>query len=233
MTTTDARLQLRRDTAANWTSNNPTLLNGEAGFITDTNELRIGDGSTAFNSLAGITGGGGVATTGVRTNGYYTGFHAAINTTGVAYTANTLYANFFVNYASDTFTRIGIYVSSAVAGNARLGIYNVENGVPTSLVLDAGTVSTGTTGEKEITISQALEPGVYCLAVILDAAPSLYRSFSQNQVAANALYGQDNTFATYYSFNTSQTYGALPSTHPTPTVNTTLSNVPAVWLRKV
>ena len=46
------RIQLRRDTAANWTSSNPVLALGEAGFETDTRLLKIGNGSTAWNSLA-------------------------------------------------------------------------------------------------------------------------------------------------------------------------------------
>ena len=47
-----ARLQNRRDTAANWTSNNPTLAAGEIGYETDTAKLKIGDGTTAWSSLA-------------------------------------------------------------------------------------------------------------------------------------------------------------------------------------
>lgn len=47
-----ARLQNRRDTAANWTSNNPTLAAGEIGYETDTTKYKIGDGSTAWSSLA-------------------------------------------------------------------------------------------------------------------------------------------------------------------------------------
>jgi hypothetical protein len=47
-----ARLQNRRDTAANWTSNNPTLAAGEIGYETDTTKFKIGDGATAWNSLA-------------------------------------------------------------------------------------------------------------------------------------------------------------------------------------
>ena len=31
----------RRDTASNWTSNNPTLLDGEFGWETDTKSLRL------------------------------------------------------------------------------------------------------------------------------------------------------------------------------------------------
>ena len=47
-----ARLQNRRDTAANWTANNPTLAAGELGLETDTAKFKMGDGATAWNSLA-------------------------------------------------------------------------------------------------------------------------------------------------------------------------------------
>jgi hypothetical protein len=46
------QIQLRRDTAANWTSTNPTMAQGEAGYETDTGKLKVGDGTTAWNSLA-------------------------------------------------------------------------------------------------------------------------------------------------------------------------------------
>lgn len=45
------KIQMRRDTAANWASANPVLLRGEFGFEYDTNKLKIGDGFTAWNSL--------------------------------------------------------------------------------------------------------------------------------------------------------------------------------------
>jgi hypothetical protein len=45
-------MQQRRDTAANWTSNNPTLAAGELGLETDTGALKIGTGSTAWTALA-------------------------------------------------------------------------------------------------------------------------------------------------------------------------------------
>lgn len=50
------RVQVRKDTASNWTSADPTLAVGEFGFETDTGKLKIGDGSTAWTSL-GYTGG--------------------------------------------------------------------------------------------------------------------------------------------------------------------------------
>lgn len=46
------RIQLRHDTAANWTIVNPILLVGEVGIETDTLKQKVGDGSTAWNSLA-------------------------------------------------------------------------------------------------------------------------------------------------------------------------------------
>jgi hypothetical protein len=44
-------IQFRRDLAASWTSNNPTLAEGEVGLETDTNSYKIGDGSTSWTSL--------------------------------------------------------------------------------------------------------------------------------------------------------------------------------------
>ena len=46
-----ARIQLRRDTASNWSSTNPTLSSGELGLETDTGKIKVGDNTTAWNSL--------------------------------------------------------------------------------------------------------------------------------------------------------------------------------------
>ena len=56
-------LQLRRDTAANWTAANPLLLIGEVGLETDTGQMKVGDGTTAWNALpyGGIQGPEGAA----------------------------------------------------------------------------------------------------------------------------------------------------------------------------
>jgi hypothetical protein len=53
------RIQIRRDTSANWTSNNPVLYPGEIGFETDTKKFKIGPAvtsptvATAWNSISG------------------------------------------------------------------------------------------------------------------------------------------------------------------------------------
>jgi len=44
-------IQLRRDTAANWTANNPTPGDGELCLETDTLRYKIGDGATQWTSL--------------------------------------------------------------------------------------------------------------------------------------------------------------------------------------
>lgn len=68
-----AVIQVKRGSASSWTSANTVLAAGEIGFETDTKKMKVGDGSTAWTSLAytvtdgdisgvtagtGLTGGG-------------------------------------------------------------------------------------------------------------------------------------------------------------------------------
>lgn len=61
------KIQLRRDTASNWSTNNPTPSAGEPCFETDTGKLKIGDGSTKYNDLA-YQGGGSASDNMVTTD---------------------------------------------------------------------------------------------------------------------------------------------------------------------
>jgi len=70
-------IQHKRDTAANWTSNNPTLAAGEFGFETDTGKFKAGDGSTAWSSL------GYFATASVTPSYCYQGSSAGYHVGGV------------------------------------------------------------------------------------------------------------------------------------------------------
>jgi hypothetical protein len=54
------QIQVRRGTAAQWTSTNPTLAAGEWGYETDTGKAKIGNGSTAWSSLSYFGGTGTV-----------------------------------------------------------------------------------------------------------------------------------------------------------------------------
>ena len=47
-----AQIQQRAATAAQWTTKNPVLLQGEYGFESDTKKQKVGDGVTAWNSLS-------------------------------------------------------------------------------------------------------------------------------------------------------------------------------------
>lgn len=48
------QLQVRNDTASNWTTSNPTLLSGELGAETDTLKLKVGNGTLTWGDLAAI-----------------------------------------------------------------------------------------------------------------------------------------------------------------------------------
>ena len=45
------QIQLRNDTAANWTSANPVLAQAEVGLETDTRLFKIGDGVKTWSEL--------------------------------------------------------------------------------------------------------------------------------------------------------------------------------------
>lgn len=53
-------IKMRRDTAANWTSTNPTLAAGESGLESDTGKIKVGNGSTAWASLGYSNPGGAI-----------------------------------------------------------------------------------------------------------------------------------------------------------------------------
>jgi hypothetical protein len=45
------KIQVRRDSAADWNTLNPTLSEGEIGYETDTGKFKIGNGSTLWSAL--------------------------------------------------------------------------------------------------------------------------------------------------------------------------------------
>lgn len=80
------RIKLRRDTAANWTANDPVLALGEAGYDTTNNELRVGDGTAVWSGLETI-GGTGNKITAEKT---YSDNHADGNRYTFAYTTGSI-----------------------------------------------------------------------------------------------------------------------------------------------
>jgi len=85
------QIQLRRGTAAQWVSANPVLAAGEQGYETDTNKLKIGNGSTAWNSLSyAITGAAGTVTSITAGTGLSGGTITSTGTIAIDATVATL-----------------------------------------------------------------------------------------------------------------------------------------------
>lgn len=55
----ETNIQIRRGAASDWSSVNPTLAQGEIAMETDTKKLKVGDGSTSWNSLQYVRADGG------------------------------------------------------------------------------------------------------------------------------------------------------------------------------
>lgn len=94
-------------------------------------------------------------------------------TSGKTMTANKLYGMRFYVRETYSFSAIEAYQNnSGTTGNMRLGIYADSNGLPGSLVQDAGAVSwPASTGWRSVTTTIALTGGTwYWAACVADAA---------------------------------------------------------------
>lgn len=173
----------------------------------------------------------GLGSIGYRTNYYYYPFGVQGQTlTGTLIANRIYYLPFFVRRKT-TFTRIGIEIPSGgtTGTSASLGIYNAVDGLPTSLLLDAGTVSISTVGEKEATISQELNVGFYFLAFVPDAAIGIRTATT---VLGFAL-GQEVRNVVGYAYSKANGSITLPSTETATGLATISGTVPAVTLRVV
>ena len=122
------KIQLKRTTASAWTSLNPTLDNGEIGYETDTAKFKIGNGSTAWTSLAYSNANLGSASLDALADVTIT---SAANGDFLRWNGSA-WINDAVNLATDT---IGSYVESLVAGTGvTLSNNSGEGSTPTIAV---------------------------------------------------------------------------------------------------
>ena len=127
-----ARIQLKRATAAAWAAANTVLYSGEIGLETDTNKFKIGNGSTAFNSLAYFNG---------NLSGSSLNDLADVTITSAAdgdflRWNGTAWINDAVNLSTDT---IGSYVASLVAGTGVTLTNNSGEGATPIVAVTANT----------------------------------------------------------------------------------------------
>jgi hypothetical protein len=119
------QIQLRRDSAADWTSADPTLAQGEVGFETDTYKFKIGDGTTAWTSLAYFAS--GIRTATASGTDTYTATIAGVS----AYATHDIYEIIFTN---------GNTASSTININS-LGAKTLKKSVSTNLA--SGDINAG------------------------------------------------------------------------------------------
>ena len=155
------KIQIRRDTAANWSAANPILSSGEPALETDTNKIKYGDGITTWEHLqyvgdaftfsgaaekpVGMREVSGIKSFTFETYGHrWTYFNAynSLNGSSTITVDASVYPN--IKYASQALidgTTIGYYVNDGWQGE----INNVAvNGNIYTLYLTSGTVSCST-----------------------------------------------------------------------------------------
>ena len=152
-------IQIRRDTAANWTSASPTLANGELGVETDTQKIKIGNGSTAWASLSYLIDVGSYLTATSTTTLTNKTIAFADNTlTNVAGTtaAQTL-TNKTIAFADNTLTNVAGTTAAQTLTNKTIvdTIYALSG---TALLATNGAIQTKTVGAA-ITLTDSLVSG--------------------------------------------------------------------------
>ena len=126
-----ARIQLKKDTSEAWRINNPVLLDGEAGYESDTNLMKVGDGIHRWLELDYTNSG---ATAMASTANY------AINAGALGGTSAADWAKKFDNYVLNT--RIEAVMSTASAADKIPTSIAVTNWVKSQNFAGAGDITT-------------------------------------------------------------------------------------------
>jgi hypothetical protein len=170
-----------------------------------------------------------------QTSGTYRRMPYARMDNAAATTGRLYYQPMFVPI-STTYDRLAIVTGAAAgatSGVVRLGIYNNNGAIPSTLVLDAGTVTTSAAATYQITISQTLAPGFYWLAFVQQTTPttSNYTFAGNNSSLFQNGFIQSSSSPTLNGQNgwiEDSITGALPSTAGTLTARI---DMPYVYIR--
>lgn len=126
-----ARIQLKKDTSEAWRINNPVLLDGEAGYESDTNLMKVGDGIHRWLGLDYTNSGA----TAIASTANYT-----INAGALGGTSAADWAKKFDNYVLNT--RIEAVMSTASAADKIPTSIAVTNWVKSQNFAGAGDITT-------------------------------------------------------------------------------------------
>ena len=125
------RIQIRRDTSSNWTSNNPILLQGEFGYELNTGYAKIGDGQTAWTALDYFGGTGPTGPVGATGQAVYilgpTGYVFPPGASGIGFTGSGV-SNIASSGGYVTVTITGGVGATGATGNA--GATGADSTVP-------------------------------------------------------------------------------------------------------
>ena len=152
--TLTAKQKQRLDTASNWSSANPTLLSGEIGYESDTGKTKVGDGSTAWSSLAYTTFGGLPKTGGTMTGAILGDDSTSASTPGYAFDGD----------ANTGLLRTGAdAVALVTGGTAAVSVDSSQNVILAANLTVNGTTTTIDTQnldveDKNITIGKVSTP---------------------------------------------------------------------------
>ena len=183
-------------------------------------------GDTGATGATGATGPG--VNFGMDSGTYYAPF--VTSTTTIAVLSQTCYTPFFVT-ESTTFDRM--YIRGIVNSDTavvRLGIYNSTNYEPSTVKLDAGTVSVTSAGSYEITISETLAAGMYWLAFNMQTAgvSNYFAGQSSNEWSRVSPYNPVAVIVAKPTFIESSVTGAFDTAVPV----ASSASQPLVALRK-
>jgi hypothetical protein len=184
-------IKLRRDISTNWTSTNPILAQGEPGYETDTGKLKLGDGTTAWASLAYQAAANIVDGTIVNAD---INASAAIVDTKLATIATAGKVSNSATTATDANTASAIVARDA-SGNFTAGtITAAVTGAASSNVLKAGDTMTGAlvhplgaAATPSLTFTGDLNTGIWSPSA--DAVAASTAGFERLRITSEGLVG--------------------------------------------
>ena len=183
------KLQIRRDSASDWTSANPVLSAGEIGYEQDTSKMKVGDGSTAWTSLAYFSpSASSTSDLSEGTNLYFTDARADARIAAAS--------------TSDLSEGTNLYFTDARA-DARIAAASTSSGVTVVANMTALVALTGMSAGDQafVTANNRLflynGSGWYLVATVQNNSPSAITGVSNNYALAT-----DGTAATITAVST-------------------------------